>query len=207
VDAEAIAAAMPFPPPGVVVLTMGRLERHNRVDRAIAAMASLGDPYRLVIVGGGPAARRLAAHAADLRVSSSVDFAGPLPDPERYRWLRTARVLAALAEHATSGAQIAEALGAGIPVVASDIPVHREAAESAGGAGAVFVSPEGSPLEVADAISTALRLRWVPPAPGGVPSWDDVADATLTFYEASSLLGSRSDGLGAPREPDILVRR
>jgi glycosyltransferase involved in cell wall biosynthesis len=182
VEADAIAAARPFSHPGVLVLALGPLERHKRVDRAIGAMASLGDPYRLVVAGGGPAAARLAAHAEDLRVSSRVAFLGPLRDAELYRWLRTARVLVALADQGTSGIEITEALSAGIPVVASDIPVHREAAARVGGAGAIFVTPEGSPLEVADALSLALRPRGVVARPVSPPSWDLVADAMLAVY-------------------------
>ena len=184
VDANAIAAARPFSQRGAVVLALGPLERHKRVDRAIGAMASLGDPVRLVVTGGGPAAPRLAAHADDLRVSSRVDFVGPVGDEELYRWLRTARVLIALADQGTSGIEVTEALSAGIPVVASDIPVHREAAARVGVAGAIFVSPEGSPLEVADALALALRPRRLVAAPATLPSWDGVAAALLGLYGA-----------------------
>jgi hypothetical protein len=79
---------------------------------------------------------------------------------------------------------VTEALSAGIPVVASDIPVHREAAARVGVGGAIFVSPEGSPLEVADALAVALRPRGLVAAPMTVPSWDGVADTLLGLYGA-----------------------
>ena len=200
VDAEAIAAAGPFEYPGTVVLALGPLERHRRVDRAIGAMASLGDSYRLVVAGGGPAAHRLVAHAQDLRVSSSVEFIGPVGEAALYRWLRTARVLVALADQGTSGIEVAEGLSAGVPVVASDIPVHREAAARAGAAGAIFVSPEGSPLELADAISHAVNSRDRVPAPADVPSWDAIADQMLEAYERSAV--TRNNGVRAHRWPE-----
>jgi glycosyltransferase involved in cell wall biosynthesis len=184
VDADAIAAARPFWHPGAVVLALGPLERHRRVDRAIGAMASLGGSARLVVAGGGPAAARLAAHADDLRVGSRVDFVGPVRDADLYRWLRTAGVLVALADQGSSGIEVTEALSAGIPVVASDIPVHREAAARVGANGAIFVTPEGSPLEVADALELALRPRSLVAAPATLPSWDGVADAMLRLYGA-----------------------
>jgi glycosyltransferase involved in cell wall biosynthesis len=184
VDADAIAAARPFEQRGAVVLALGPLERHRRVDRAIGAMASLGDPVRLVVTGGGPGVPRLAAHADDLRVSSRVDFVGPVDVAELYRWLRTAGVLVALADQGTSGIEVTEALSAGIPVVASDIPVHREAAARVAGAGAIFVTPEGSPLEVADALALALRPQGLVAAPAILPSWHEVADAMLELYGA-----------------------
>ena len=92
VDAVEIAAAEPIAHAGRVVLVRGPLDQRRRIDRAIGAMASLADDYRLVIAGAGPAERRLAAHAEDLRVESRVDFAGPVGDAALYRWLRTARV-------------------------------------------------------------------------------------------------------------------
>jgi glycosyltransferase involved in cell wall biosynthesis len=190
VDADAIAAARPFWHRAPVVLALGPLERHKRVDRTIGAMASLGDPARLVVTGGGPAAPRLAAHADDLRVSSRVDFVGPVRDADLYRWLRTARVLVALADQGTSGIEVTEALSAGIRVVASDIPVHREAAARVGGTGAIFVTPEGSPLEVADALTLALGPRDLVAAAPTLPSWDRVADSMLELYRARAPITS-----------------
>jgi glycosyltransferase involved in cell wall biosynthesis len=186
VDAGAIRAARPFPHTGRVVLAVGRLERHKRVDRAIAAMASLDPAYRLVVVGNGPARHRLHAYAADLQVSSSVEFVGPVSDRDLYRWLRTGHVVVALAEQEDSGLQVTEALAAGAAVVASDIPVHREAASEVDGARVIFVSPEGSPLEVADAISEAAGLGVRPQAEMArlaVPSWDSVVSRMLDLYE------------------------
>ena len=84
-------------------------------------------------------------------------------------------------------------------MVASDIPAHREAASYTAGEGVTFVSPEGSPLEVADAIAQAATG----PAPviaRSLPSWDDALDATLAVYE--QILdepvagGMRADPLG-----------
>ena len=193
VDADAVAAATPFSHvEGSIVFARGPLERHRRVDRAIGAMASLADSHRLVVAGAGPAAGRLAAHAADLRVASRVSFVGPVIDSELYRWLRTARVVVALADQASSGIEVMEGIAAGTPVVASDMPAHREAAGAAAGAGVTFVSPEGSPLELADAISLAVRPRDVAPPAATAPSWDAVAEAALRAYERS--LNGRLNG-------------
>jgi glycosyltransferase involved in cell wall biosynthesis len=216
VDVPAIQGAKAFPYPETVVFTVGRLERHKRVDRAIAAMASLDRSFRLVVAGGGPARRRLEAHAADLQVASRVSFVGAVSDAELYRWLRTASVVVTLSDHQDSGLPVIEALSAGVPVVASDIPVHREAASFVPGAGVSFVSPEGSPLEVADAISEAAGVHVSPPAPLPVPSWERVVDGTLALYEelvfgSPQAIGADAEGLAqlAPplghREPDLAV--
>jgi glycosyltransferase involved in cell wall biosynthesis len=157
VDLAAIEAAQPFSGLRGVVLTVGRLERYKRVDRVIAAMVSLNRTHRLVVIGDGSARRRLEARAADLHVSSRVDFAGSVPDAELYRWLRTADVVFSLPGQQASGVQLLEAASACVPIVASDIAAHREAAAQVDGAGVTFVSPDGSPFEVADAIVAAAR--------------------------------------------------
>jgi glycosyltransferase involved in cell wall biosynthesis len=194
VDARAIQAAKPFPTRESIVLVVGRLERSQRVDRAIAAMAAFGPGSRLVVVGDGPARRALQAYAADLRVSSRVVFAGTVADTALYRWLRTAQVVVSLGERHSSGMQVLEALAARAPVVASDIPAHREAAFRAGDRGVVFVSPEGSPLEVADAISAATELEVSPAAGDRIPSLDGVVDTTAALYEELTLASGSDAG-------------
>jgi glycosyltransferase involved in cell wall biosynthesis len=182
VEIAAIQAAEPFPTGTPVVLAVGRLEHSARVDRAIASMPSLDPVFRLVIVGDGPARRRLEAYAADLKVSSRVRFVGPVSDAELYRWLRTARVLVAASEQ-TVGLQVLEALCAGAPVVASDIPAHREAASCVDGVGVTLVSPQGSPFEIADAIVSAADTRIGSMTTLGVPSFEAFVDGVVAIYE------------------------
>jgi glycosyltransferase involved in cell wall biosynthesis len=182
VDMGAIRGASPFPTVSTLVLTVGRLLRHKRVDRAIAAMAGLVPAFELVVVGDGPARRRLKAYAADLQVSSRVRFAGRTSDADLHRWLKTARLVVALSEQEAFGLQVLEGVAAGRPVVASDIPAHREAGDYVADGGVTFVSPEGSPLEVADAIRAALAVP-VPAPVRPLPSWADVVDRTLALYE------------------------
>jgi glycosyltransferase involved in cell wall biosynthesis len=182
VDREALLAARDLTEvDGDTVLTVARLERHKRVERTIAAMAAVPERFRLAVVGAGPAFRTLTRRMADLRLSRRVYFLGPLPDDDLYRWLRTARVFVSVAEQDASGAPVLEALTAGAPVVASDIPVHREAAACVMDAPVVFVPSEPSPLHVADAICEAARLQSASPA-SAVPCWDAVADKTLRLY-------------------------
>jgi glycosyltransferase involved in cell wall biosynthesis len=197
VDIEPIQSATPLPRSKSTVLSVGRLERFQRVDRAIAAMAGLDPGSQLVVVGRGSLRRSLEAYAADLVVSSRVDFVGPVPDADLYRWLRTAHVLVAVAEEQTSGLQLLETLAAGVPAVASDIPAHREAASYADAAGVKFVPPTGSPLEIADAICEAASLSVPPATRMRLPTWDAVVDKTLDLYEAAMLARPRPTGLRA----------
>jgi glycosyltransferase involved in cell wall biosynthesis len=185
IDPEAIRSAEPFDIPGTVVLAVDRLDRSTGVGRAIAAMASLGPEFRLVVVGDGPARVRLQAFADDLRVSSRIQFAGPVSDAMLHRWLRTARVVVSLPGERSSGTAVTEACAAGVSVVASDLPAQRQAAERVGGA-VIFVAPRGSPLDVADAIEEASQLSVIPnpdTLTSAATSWNEAIDATRDLYE------------------------
>ncbi len=200
VDVGAIRAARPFPHTGRVVVAVGRLDRGKRIDRAIAAMASLEPEFRLVVLGSGPLLYRLQAHAADLRVSSRVEFLGAVADAELYRWLRSAAVVVALHDDHTSGIHMAEGLSAGASVVASEIRAHREAAARFAGAQVKFVSPRGSPFEVADAITELARpgVRFASSAGRAVvPSPDWVVDRVWDLY--ARLIGGERPVTELPR--------
>jgi glycosyltransferase involved in cell wall biosynthesis len=186
VDGEEIQAARPFRSVGQVVLAVGRLARYSGLARTIAAMASLDPELRLVVVGDGPARRSLQAHAVDLQVRSRVLFTGAVPDAVLYRWLRTAAVVVAPAERQGSGVQMLEAVSAGAPVVASATSTHREIAAYLESPAVVLVSPTGSPLEVADAISRVAGTRDRSTIQAEVPTWDAVVDRTLELYRQAA---------------------
>jgi 1,2-diacylglycerol 3-alpha-glucosyltransferase len=193
VDTEAIAAARPFDTPAPVVLAVDRLDRPGGAGRAIAAMPSLDPKFRLVVVGDGPARDRLRAFAEDLRVASRVRFVGAVPDAILYRWLKTARVVVTLAAEGGSGSQVTEARAGGASVVASDLPSHRSAAEGPGGGHVIFVPPNGSPLDVADAIEEAAGVSVLSSARalGDLPpSCESVIDSTWLLY--MQLIGGTS---------------
>lgn len=184
VDLEALGEAEPYATSGAVVLAVDRLDRGTWVQRAIASVPSLGPEFGLVVVGDGHARGRLAAYAADLRVSSRVRFVGAVPDDVLYRWLRTARVVLTLGRDGGSGAQVTEARAAGASLVASDLPINREAAERPGGGHVIVVATDASPLDVADAIEEAAGVSVLPGTPGAdlAASWDSVLDSTWQLY-------------------------
>jgi glycosyltransferase involved in cell wall biosynthesis len=186
VDVAALRAAEPFDAAGVVVLSVDRLDHATNVGRAIAAMPGLGPEFQLVVIGDGPARARLSAFAADLRISSRVRFVGAISDELLFRWLRTARVVVTLPSERGTGSLITEACAAGVAVVASDLPIHRQTAERPGLGQVVFVAPRGSPLDVADAIEEAARLPLSPDAAflfSSTPSWDAVTETTWKLYQ------------------------
>jgi glycosyltransferase involved in cell wall biosynthesis len=185
VDVAALRAARPFDIDDLVVLAVDRLDPATGVGRAIAAMPSLDPEFRLIVVGDGPARARLSAFAADLRISSRVRFVGAVSDDLLFRWLRTARVVVTLPGDRGSGSLVTEARAAGVALVASDLPVHRQAAERPGLGTVVFVAPRGSPLDVADAIEEAARLPSSSSTAlltSSAPSWESVVDSTWRLY-------------------------
>jgi glycosyltransferase involved in cell wall biosynthesis len=180
-DASAIHAAEPYQVSRTTIVSVGPIERGKRLDRVISTLPDLGPEYELVIIGEGPERRPLAMHAHELGVAPQVRFAGALDDGELFRWLRSAHVVVSMADEAMSGATLLEAACAGVPVIASDIPAHLEAAARLPDGAVRLVSSQASPLVVADEIKAAVER-----GPGGlrpsVMSWDEVAAQTTALY-------------------------
>lgn len=119
-DAEVI-----YPPPGLApdgaqspvegaepgfLLSVGRLLPYKRVDVIIDAVRTLADT-RLIVVGEGPDAERLAASAPD-----RVRFIPSVTDAE-LRWLYTNAAALVTASQEDFGLTPLEAMGFGTPVV------------------------------------------------------------------------------------------
>ena len=103
---------------------------HHEVLRAIAALragldgADGREDVRLMIIGAGPEEKRLRRHAAELGVGERVDFRPAVPYDEMVSLYSRASCLV-LASLPTKGWEeqfgmvLAEAMAAGLPVVAS----------------------------------------------------------------------------------------
>ena len=117
--------------PERLVVSPGRLvweKGHQDVLRALAALRRglvPGEPPRLLIVGSGPEEGRLRRYAADLGVSDLVELRGDVPYDEmpsafaRAAWVVLASLPTPLWEE-QFGMVLAEALAAGVPVVATE---------------------------------------------------------------------------------------
>jgi glycosyltransferase involved in cell wall biosynthesis len=113
--------------PGQYVLYVSRLEPENNADVVIEAFLRAGVPGRLVVVGDAPYAdaykARLLALAGD---DDRICFAGFLFG-QGYDELRAhARCYVQATEVGGTHPALLEAMAAGLPVIANDIPEHRE---------------------------------------------------------------------------------
>jgi glycosyltransferase involved in cell wall biosynthesis len=184
VDVDAISAARPIADDGVpTVLSVGRLERYKRIDRLIEAFALLPEPARLVIIGAGPDAERLAALSAATDGRHEIRMLGRVDDHQLHGWYQTARVVCSLSEHEAFGLVPREALAAGAGLVLSDIPAHAEIADLPLPEPVRFVAGEDSPAQVALAIASVLRAGPKPDvAPVDLLRWDAVAARLADLY-------------------------
>ncbi len=118
---------------GGYVLYVSRLEPENNADVVIQAFRASGVPGHLVIVGDAPYADSYKTRLSELAgADGRVRFAGFLFG-EGYDQLRkNARCYVQATEVGGTHPALLEAMAAGLPVVANDIPEHREVLADAG---------------------------------------------------------------------------
>jgi len=183
IDMEAIERAEPYALRRPTVLGVGRLERHKGFAQLIGAMAYLPS-VDLMIIGDGPQRSSLLAEIADRCLQDRVTLISRVTTEELHRWQRSAAVFVTLSRHEAFGLAPREALAGGVPVIASDIPAHREMSSSAPGA-VELISADAPPYQVARAIDDVIRAnrRGAPPS---LPTWTDAVKDLQSLY--SSLL-------------------
>ncbi|MFC8038846.1 glycosyltransferase family 4 protein [Paenarthrobacter sp. NPDC057355] len=114
---------------GQDVLFLGRLEvGHKGLDLLVQAWADIRCRIdgKLLIAGTGPDEERLRASIEAAGLSDSVEMLGWLAGDAKFRALSNARLLVVPSRHETFGLVAIDALAAGTPVVAFDIPCLRE---------------------------------------------------------------------------------
>jgi glycosyltransferase involved in cell wall biosynthesis len=158
--ADPTRGRQPYPGESNVVLTVARQEPYKRTDLLIRAVAELRDrgvPARLVVVGNGSGLAACQELATKLRANDVVTFTGALDDQSLGRWWASASIYATASLHEAFGICLGEALVAGMPVVASGIPAHREVAGRAGpGALVRLCQPDVADDEAASQYAEAM---------------------------------------------------
>lgn len=108
----------------IVLMTISRLVRWKRVDRAIQATASLvssGKNVSLVIVGDGPERAALEDLAEQKGIADRVHFAGSVAHGEVGSYLAGADIFLSLYDLSNLGNPLFEAMIAGKPIVTLDV--------------------------------------------------------------------------------------
>lgn len=152
VDAEEFRSITQRPHTDKVILWLGRFEDEKDPIGGITVFTEVLERMpeaKLVLLGKGSLEDTLRAQARGLR----VDFPG-WQDPKPY--LATSDVVLCTSRHESFGASIVEALAAGVPVVAPEVGMAREA-------GAIVVSREKMAATIVEVLRNgqrgSLRLR------------------------------------------------
>jgi 1,2-diacylglycerol 3-alpha-glucosyltransferase len=108
-----------------IVLAVSRVAKEKHLELAIDAVARMPG-VRLAIVGDGPQRAALEARAAKLGVRERVHFTGMLDSSALPDLYASSDAFVFPSPTETQGLVLAEAMAAGLPVVAVDTPVNRE---------------------------------------------------------------------------------
>jgi len=197
VDVEAFRNATPANlPPGRRMLFVGRLEPRKGLRVAVAAFARLAaelEDLYLVVAGEGP--ERTALDRTPPQVRSRVIELGTVPHADLPGCHAAADVFVSPAIGRESfGIVLVEAMAAGLPVVASDIPGYREVVRA--GVDGLLVPP-GDPAALAEAVGRILtdrdmarRLSAAARERADDFRWDVVADQVEAAYRDAIAKGS-----------------
>jgi 1,2-diacylglycerol 3-alpha-glucosyltransferase len=118
---------------GPVALFVGRLAKEKSVDLLLRALAlSERRDVTLAIAGDGPAREELGELAAALGVAGRVRFLGAVERDELPVLYASCDAFVFASTSETQGLVLAEALAAGLPVIAADAPQNRDVLGSAG---------------------------------------------------------------------------
>ena len=211
VDVEAFARAVGKERVDGRICFIGRANRRKGIGILLAAFAELRRrrPHvTLTIIG---ATRRQIIEQLHVGPSRQIDFAGIettgwVTDDEKTDQLAQAQVVCAPSLAAESfGIVLVEAMAAGVPVVASDLPGYRSVLRD-GQAGRLV--PPNDWRRLADALEDVLRdpEQRARMARSGLVaartlSWTRVTDQILAAYEDALAVGDRRGFRGLPDRP------
>ncbi len=189
VDVERFAGAEPAElPAGRRMLFVGRLDERKGFRVAVAAFERLAGRFPdllLVAVGDGPEAA--AARALPESIRSRIVLVGRVANEDLHGYEAAADVFVAPSVGGeTFGVVLVEAMAAGVPVVASDIPGYDEVIREGEG----LLVPPRDPAALAAAVARVLDDPPAARAFGDAGrarartySWESVADRLEAIYE------------------------
>jgi glycosyltransferase-like protein len=190
-----------------LILAVGGVEPRKGSDtlmRAIACLRRSGSQAVLAVVGGHSFQdyrayrERVLATIPELglRLGDDVVLLGTVPDAELPAWYAAADVLAFPSTKEGWGLAVLEAMSAGLPVVASDLPVFREFLRP--GHDALLVPVDDPPAlstalaSVLDDVGLARRLRAAGASVSARFTWSRSAREHQRVYAATARTGRAS---------------
>lgn len=165
------------------LLYVGSLYPHKNLAVVIKALKEL-PTYQLVVVGARTVFQdQTKALVAAEGVSDQVTFAGFMPDEVLSQLFQTSLALVQPSLSEGFGLTGLEAMAAGIPLIASDIPIFREIYQT----GAIFFDPH-QPEDFIRAVRTVETTQLSSLIKTGQRiaaqySWDAMAKETLRAYQ------------------------
>jgi glycosyltransferase involved in cell wall biosynthesis len=148
VNIESVLRAEPLAAPDI--LLVGRMVQSKGIFDLVEALAPL--PYTAGLIGEGEDRPRLEAAIRARGLAARVTVYGPLPEERLYGLLKGCRLFVLPSYEEGYGIAIAEALVAGKPVLAYDLPHYAEAFN-----GTVLTVPPGQIASLSQAIDGILR--------------------------------------------------
>jgi glycosyltransferase involved in cell wall biosynthesis len=145
-----------WPPEAVVAVSLGRVAEEKNVHLLLEAFARAaeGEPrLRLLLVGGGPSAAAVRERITQPDLAGRVALTGRLPRHEALAQVRGCDLFAFASQTETQGLVLAEALAAGVPVVALRGPGVADSVRD--GVDGLIVDPAGA--DPAAALGAAIR--------------------------------------------------
>ncbi|HXG39626.1 MAG TPA: glycosyltransferase [Candidatus Limnocylindrales bacterium] len=196
-----------------VVLFLGQIAPERGLEQLCEAIGAV-ERAVLVLAGPGPDRARLERFAARLPWADRIRFLGPIPPPEIPAWTAAADVAAVLARPTTLNHRLAtptklfDALGAGVPVVAANLP---GIASIVGPSGCGILCDPGDPADIARAIRAILdapperraSFRAAALATAEAFAWERQLDRLLAVYDG---LDIRPGGTVAAPQPTVGAR-
>jgi glycosyltransferase involved in cell wall biosynthesis len=143
------------------LLFVGQLKEYKGVDTLLHAVKIIAREYKkevyLTIVGTGPEMDSLKERVGKLGIKRRVMFAGNVSDEALLGYYKSSDIfiLPSKSRREAFGLVLLEAMSAGIPVIASDIPGVREVVKDGGG---ILAQPE-KPRSFADAVLYLIEHR------------------------------------------------
>ncbi len=150
--AAARATRTATPPTALMVATLEAHKDHDTLLRAVPAIRHAMPDFRLLLAGDGSRRAQLEALSTSLGIADSVAFLGMRRDVPELLGRADLFVFSTTPQEGL-GSVLLEAMAAGLPIVASDVPACRETL--AGGAHGTLVPPH-DPGALAGAILKTL---------------------------------------------------